>query len=185
MKNTVRSIRGLAFASVASLGLIAMTPAMADSDFSTTPATGASADLNFEVVIPEFIRFQVGSAGTTVDLVRFEVPAADVGDGNPVSRTNDGGAAIPVTLVSNVGNLDITAVGSTGGPNDIDWTEITASSSDAAALPAPAVGGSASVSADANGVIDASADWTFVYDNSDVVAAGTYTGTVTYTAATP
>ena len=33
MKNTVRSIRGLAFAGVASLGLIAMTPAVADSEF--------------------------------------------------------------------------------------------------------------------------------------------------------
>lgn len=185
MKNTVRSIRGLAFAGVASLGLIAMTPAIADSEFSTNAAAGASADLNFEVVIPEFISFQVGSPGTTVDLVRFEVPAADVGDGTAVSRTNASGAPIPVTLVSNAGNLEINAVGSTGGANDIDWTQITATSSDVAALPAPAVGGSAGVSADSNGIIDASADWTFVYENDNLVGAGTYTGTVTYTAATP
>ncbi|WP_374601884.1 hypothetical protein [Arenimonas sp.] len=184
MKN-VRSIRGLALTGVAALGLIAMTPALADSDFATNSTTGASADLNFEVVIPEFISFQVGSSGTTVDLVQFNVPAADVGDQNPVSRSNAGGAAIPVTLLSNVGNLAINAVGSTGGTNDIDWDQITASSSDVAALPAPQVNGSTGVTADADGVIDASADWTFVYDNTNVVGAGTYTGTVTYTAATP
>ena len=59
MKNSVRSLRGLAFASVASLGLIAVTPAFAESQFVTagTP-TVANARLNFQVNVPRFLEFR-------------------------------------------------------------------------------------------------------------------------------
>ena len=85
MKN-VRSIRGLAFFGVAALGLLVMTPAVAESNFqSGAGPLNANARLDFRVVVPKFIRFQVGSAGATVDLVEFTVPAANVGDGTDIA----------------------------------------------------------------------------------------------------
>lgn len=186
MKN-VRAFRGLALTGVAALGLIAMTPALADSDFQTGGgALTASADLQFRVIVPRFIDFRVGSAGNTVDNVDFTVPAANVGDGNAIAR--DGGAAIAVALKSNVGNVALAASGPanlTSGGNTIAWTEITGTSSDAAGLPVPAVGAAATTLTATNGVIDRTADWSFSYENNNLVGAGTYTGTVTYTASAP
>lgn len=184
MKN-VRSIRGLAFTSLASLGLFAVAPAFAASNIDATgPTYAVSADLNFRVIIPQFLSFRVGTAGATVDTVEFSLTAAQVGTTTDVARTNAGGAAIPVQLISNGGDVSIAAAGSgtglTDGTNTIAWSEIDGTSS-AANLPVPAVGASVTVTA-AAGVINRTADWTFVYDNTDTVAAATYNGTVTYTA---
>jgi hypothetical protein len=189
MKNIVRSIRGLSLVGLASLGLIAMTPAVAESDFQTGGgALSANADLNFQVVIPRFISFRVGTAGAgNVDTVEFSVLAADVGNTNNVARTN--GGVVPVQLLSNVGNVSLSAVGSGAGlvgPGDtIPWSQIIGTSSDAANFPVPAIGAAATTLTATNGVIARSADWTFVYGNDDTIAGGTYTGTVTYTAANP
>lgn len=187
--NTVRVIRGLALTGVASLGLIAMAPAFAESDFQTgNGALSASADLDVRVIIPRFINFRVGTTGATVDTVEFTVAAANVGNTTDVARTNNGGAAIPVSLVSNVGNVSLASAGSgtglTSGANVLAWTEIDATSSDAANFPVPAVGSSVNLTATA-GIINRTANWTYVYDNSATVAAGTYSGTVTYTASAP
>ena len=191
MKNTVRSIRGLALAGVASLGLIAMTPALADSEFISGSGTlTANADLDFRVVIPRFISFRVGSPGTAVDIVQFDVAAADVGNTTPVNRSNASGAPIPVALLSNVGNVNLSASGSgtglSNGTTTIPWSQITGTSSNASALPVPGIGAAATtLTAPASGVISSNANWSFQYQNSSVVGAGTYNGTVTYTAATP
>lgn len=186
---SVRAIRGLALTSLASLGLIAMTPAIAESDFETgAGALSATADLDFRVIIPRFISFRVGTTGAVEDLVEFNVAAANVGTGTDVARTNAGGAAIPVQLISNVGNVTVAAAGSgaglTSGGNTIPWTEIDGTSSDAANFPVPAVGSSLVLTA-ASGVISRTANWTFTYDNTNTIAAGTYDGTVTYTASAP
>lgn len=184
-------IRSLAIAGLAALGLSAAPTAKAESDIQTgTGALSAGADLNFRVVIPRFINFRVGSTGTTVDLVEFTVAAADVGDGDAVSRTNASGAAIGVSLVSNVGNVALSADGSgTGlsdGTNTIPWSQISGTSSDASNFPVPVIDGSATtLTAPTSGVISRSADWTFVYENDAVLGAGTYDGTVTYTASSP
>lgn len=188
MKNTVRSIRGLSLAGMASLGLIAMTPAFGASSFETGPGPlSANANLNFQVVIPRFISFQVGSAGTTVDLVEFTVAAAAVGNAVGVARTNAGGTPIPVSLRSNVGNVNLSAAGSgTGlvsGTETIPWSQISGTSTDAANFPVPAIGAAPTLLTATNGVINRSANWNFVYGNDATVAGGTYTGTVTYTAA--
>ena len=191
MKNTVRSIRGLAFAGVASLGLIAMTPAMAESDFSTGATPSAAARVDFEVNIPRFIRFQVGSAGATIDEVVFDVAAANVGDGTDVAATTNG--TLAVSLTGNVGTISLdatTTAALTDGPDTISWAEILTSSSDAA-LDVPAIvdagtGGAESITANVGTrVVARTADWTFGYDNSAVYGAGTYTGRVTFTAANP
>ena len=187
MKN-VRAFRGLALTGVAALGLIAMTPALADSDFQTGGgALTASADLQFRVIVPKFISFRVGSTGTTVDNVDFTVPATNIGDGNAIAR--DGGAAIGVALRSNAGNVNLAASGpanlTNGNGDTIAWTQITGTSSDATGLPVPVVGAAATALTATNNVIDRSANWTFNYENDNLVGAGTYTGTVTYTASAP
>ncbi|GAB2494678.1 hypothetical protein [Arenimonas alkanexedens] len=189
MKN-VRAIRGLALTSLASLGLIAVTPAFAESDFATgNGALTTSADLQFQVIIPRFISFRVGTAGATVDSVDFTVAAANVGTGTAVARTNAAGAPISVSLLSNVGDVNLSAAGSgTGlvlGGVTIPWAQISGTSSNAAQFPVPGIGAAATSLTAANGVIARSADWTFQYANANTYAAGTYVGTVTYTAATP
>lgn len=185
MKN-VRHFRGLALTSLASLGLFAVAPAFAASNIDITAPYSVSNNLNFSVTIPQFLSFRVGTAGATVDLVDFVLTPAQVGTTTDIARTNNSGAAIPVQLVSNGGDVSIAAVGTgtglVGGGNSIPWTEIDGTSSDNALFPVPAVGASVTLTAGATNVISRTADWTFVYDNSNVVAATTYTGTVTYTA---
>ncbi|WP_339827161.1 hypothetical protein [uncultured Arenimonas sp.] len=176
---------------MASLGLIAMTPAMAESDFSTGATPSASARVDFEVNIPRFIRFQVGSAGATIDEVVFDVAAANVGDGTDVAATTNG--TLAVSLTGNVGTISLdatTTAALTDGPDTISWAEILTSSSDAA-LDVPAIvdagtGGAEAITANVGTrVVARTADWTFGYDNSAVYGAGTYTGRVTFTAANP
>ena len=196
MKNTVRSIRGLAFAGVASLGLIAMTPAVADSEFDIgNGALTANADLDFEIVIPRFLYLQVGSTGTTVDTVTFDLSGvasiADVdtqiGNGTAV----DGDITVGVRLVSNAGDVDLEAVGSgtglTNGTETIPWSQITgtAATGGASGLDVPVVGAAAVTIPATNGVVNRSDTWSFDYENDLLVGGGTYTGTVTYTATAP
>ena len=79
--------------------VLAAVPMMAnaESDFQTgAGALNANARLDFRVVVPKFLRFQVGSAAGVVDLVEFSVPAANVGDGTDIARTN--GGAVPVCI---------------------------------------------------------------------------------------
>lgn len=190
--NNVRTIRGLALCGVAALGLIAMTPAMAESDFVTgAGAISANADVDFQINIPRFISFRVGSAGATVDQVVFNVPAANIGDGSDIAAASNG--TLGVNLLGNVGTISLTATTSgplTNGTDDISWAEIL-TSSDLAALDVPAIidggtGGAQSVAANVGAsVVNRSANWTFDYSNTDVVGAGTYTGTVTFTASAP
>ena len=111
---TVRSIRGLALAGVASLGLIAMTPALAESDFDAGNGTlSATADLDFQIVIPRFLYLQVGAAGNTETLVTFDLSGvasiadvdSQIGSGTPV----DGDVTVGVRLVSNAGDIELEA----------------------------------------------------------------------------
>lgn len=191
--NNVRAIRGLALTGLASLGLIAMAPAFAESSFQTGPgALTANARLDFRVIVPKFISFQVGSAGATVDLVEFNVAAANVGTGVDVARTN--GGVVPVSLRGNGGNITLT--GTTTGPltagpgENISFTEILSSSSDAGLAAPTLVDGAASAPITVTPnvgtrVVSRTANWTFTYDNTNTVGAGTYNGQVTYTAAMP
>lgn len=198
MKN-VRSIRGLAFFGVAALGLLVMTPAVAESNFqSGAGPLNATARLDFRVVVPKFIRFQVGSAGATVDLVEFTVPAANVGDGTDIARTN--GGAVPVLLQSNSGNVSLTGTTlgqlNNGAGENISFAEILSTSSDPLFnVPTLVDGGtSAAITVTPNvgtRVINRTANWTFAYSNTNTVGAGSYggvnvnNGRVTYTAVLP
>ena len=191
MKN-VRAFRGLALTGVAALGLIAMTPAMAESDFVTgNGAIAANAAVDFEINVPRFIRFQVGSNGATQDLVSFDVPAATMGDDADIAATSNG--TLAVSLLGNVGDISLDATTSgplSNGPDTLSWAEILATSDDAA-LDVPAIvdgatGAAETITANVgNSVVNRSADWTFAYSNTDIIGAGTYTGSVTFTASNP
>lgn len=200
MNNTVRSIRGLAFAGVASLGLIAMTPAMADSEFDigNSGTLTAEADLNFEIVIPRFLYLQVGTAGAgNVDTVSWDLSTGvtDIGDIDGTIGTGSVTSTdtVGVRLVSNAGAVDLSAAGSGTGLVNADgdiilWSEISgtaANGTGSGGVSVPAIGAAAITVPATTGVVNRTDTWSFDYANSALVAGGTYEGTVTYTATSP
>jgi hypothetical protein len=181
--------------------------AFAESNVQTGAATaspGATAHVDFAIVIPKILYLRVGSGsaytatGTgltsvnTVDLITFSPAAGTVGNGTAVAGTGGdiaGGAAETAAIVSNSGNVTLSAA--TGGAlsdgaagDSIPWTQITttaATNTSGTALPAPVLvnGASASIllTAPATKFISQDAKWTYAYANSVTVPAGTYGGT--------
>lgn len=165
-----------------------------------------NARLNFRVVYPAFLRFRVGTAGATVNLLDFTVPAAQVGSGTPVAATGGdaGPSAVNVQVAGNNGQITITPTNSSGGlgigtgtasDGRINYDQIATATS-VAQLPAPVLtnAGGAPVAPTLNSslVTQRSAVWTFSYLNQTVPSAGTYGGAtaarggrVTYTATMP
>ncbi|GAC1377013.1 MAG: hypothetical protein NVS3B3_17190 [Aquirhabdus sp.] len=187
-------------AAVLVLSSAAISSAYADSDFQTgAGALTATTHLDFQIIIPKFISFQLGSAAATVDMVTFTVPAANVGNGTAVAGVNSGSNPVPVTIKSNNGNVSL--VGTTIGAlkdaagDTISFSQINSTSAAPAALPAPTLvdgAASAAVTVPATSkVVNTSTTWTFAYANSAIVPTGTYgganlnNGRVTYTASLP
>ena len=172
----------------------------ADSDTGATPLS-AAVRLDFRVVIPRFLSFQVGATGATIDLIDFTVPAANVGDDSDVSGTGGtpGPGLVDVVLRSNAGQVTITETNNSGGSGlgngaaaFIPYTEILTATNDGN-LPAPALsdaGGTTSLPVlNGGSVTNRSAQWTYTYDNTTIYDSGTYGtsangGRVTYTATT-
>lgn len=189
MKN-VRAIRGLALTSLASLGLIAVTPAFAESQFVTTGTpTTASARLNLQVNVPRFLEFQVGSAGNTIDTVSFNVAAANVGNSTPVA----GNSTVTVNLRGNGGAISLVADTSAdplnSGADTIPFSAISTNlDSGTIAAPVLADGASAPVVVPVSAgtrVTNRTAVWSYAFNNAAVYGAGTYAGQVVYTATMP
>lgn len=197
--SSCRTVRSFGAIGLIGLALTAAFSAHAESDFQTgAGALNANARLDFRVVIPKFVRFQVGSAGATVDLVEFTVPAANVGDGTDIARTN--GGAVPVLLQSNNGNVTLTGTTlgqlNNGAGENISFAEILSTSSDPNLnMPTLVDGGtSAAITVTPNvgpRVVNRTANWSFAYSNTNFVGAGSYggvnvnNGRVTYTASVP
>jgi hypothetical protein len=198
MNRTARHQKiALISALVVALGIIA--PAKAESDFQTGAGVlNANARLDFRVIIPKFLRFQVGSAGTVIDLVEFTVPAANVGDGTDIARSN--GGVVPVLVQSNSGNVSIigTTLGqlNNGAGQNISFAEILSTSSNVALGVPTLVDGAASAAVAVTPnvgtqVVNRTANWSFAYSNTNFVGAGSYggvnvnNGRVTYTASLP
>lgn len=186
--------RSLAVASIATFGLIAMTPAVAESQFTTGNAANltASARLDFQINIPRFISFQVGTAGAVIDQVVFDVAAADVGNAAPVSPTS--GAPVAVALRGNGGAINLTA--DTTGTSltnalaeIIPFTQINSTTATGTIVAPTLVQNGVSVAVavplSAGRVTDRVATWNYTYANSAIVGAGTYNGRVRYTATMP
>ncbi len=172
--------------------------AQAESDVNTVSSIGqsASARLNFRVTVPKVIYLQVGTGTAftdvaTVDEVLFSLTAGQVTTPGAVAAS---GAGVTARILGNGGNVSLTASGASGGlanapmSTSIPWSDITGTSS-SAGLPHPAIGngaaGAASSLTATAGIVNQTATWTFSYANAATVAAGDYTGQVTYTAALP
>jgi len=198
MKNIYKHIVTAALLAATSLPGTLM--AESNSDSGATPLS-AAANLDFEIIIPGILNFQVGTAGGTIDLISFAPSAANLGNGTNLSGTGGdvGGGVVSVELLSNAGQVTITPTNSSGGAGlsngteNIPYTEIL-SQSNLAALDAPTLsdaGGTATSPTVTDGVTNLSAQWSYFYDNSAVYSAGTYGGIntgggrVTYTAAIP
>ena len=104
-------------------GLGAVITAQAESGLTASAAANASASarLDFRVVVPKVIFVSVGTAtamaaNPTIDRVDFNVPAGDVGSGNPTpASSGSGGYPVVARVVSNEANVSFTANGSLGG----------------------------------------------------------------------
>jgi hypothetical protein len=191
---------------VAMVGSMFSGSAMAASGTDTAAPYSVANNLDLRIVIPAFLYFRVGTDDASTNMITFSPTAAALGDSNPVAGTGGDAAAgsgANVTARGNNGQITIatTVTGGgnglgTGTPADgfINYNEITTSSSDAGNFPAPllANAGIANVNvalggglAGAGKVTNRTAVWTYAYANTTVPSAGTYNGTVTYTATMP
>lgn len=186
------------------LALALATPLLASAESQlVTGAGSATARLDFRVVVPRvlFLGVGTGAAGlatnTTIDTVTFDYTSNPAAIGTGAAAGAITGNVVAVRVVGNNGQVALTA--STTGAltnataDTIPWSQITATSS-APELPSPVIpltgAGTASNVTLSSGtrITDRSANWTFAYANSAVVAPGTYgttNGRVTYTAAMP
>ena len=180
----------------------------------TGPPYSVQVELEYEIIIPRVLYFRVGSAGNTVDTVEFDVgqslgtgnnmvlstPGLPLGNGAPIAATsnNPGGpGVIPVEVKANVGNVSIQATVSNAqglqGDNGqfLNYNQIRTVSSDSTSFPAPVLANASiapvviAPSGFGGHVTIRTANWTYSYLNQTTPAAGTYTGTVTYTATAP
>lgn len=191
----------LGLAIVAGMGLSTVGHAEEASQEAASPTAAVNHD--FSVTVPEFLFFQVGSAGATIDLMDFAPTAANAGSGTDIAGTGgnaSAGAAATAEVRSNAGQVTITPSNNSAGAgltnvaaNAIAYSEITPTS-DSADLANPVLsnaGGTPTTPTLSGGdTTDRTATWTFVYSNTNVVEAGTYGtsargGRVTYTASTP
>ncbi len=135
------------------------------------------------------IRIRVGAPGGTASLVSFTVPAANVGDGTEVVDPT----TILVRVVfraspANCCTATLTADSSTalnnGLGDTIPFTEIRWEASDPDIPSGQFTGGVQTLMSFMNNrrIFN---DHTFYYRNTQVYAAGTYDGTVTYTLSVP
>jgi hypothetical protein len=191
---------------VAVVGAMTSGSAMAASGTDAAGPYSVANNLDLRIVIPAFLYFRVGTDSATIDRITFSPTVANLGNSTPVVGTGGdaaGGSGANVTARGNNGQITIgttvTGGGSgmgTGTPTDgfIAYTEIGTTSTDAANFPAPALAnaGIANVNvalgggaAGAGKVTNRTAVWTYSYANTTVPSAGTYNGTVTYTATMP
>ena len=192
-------VMGLCYTNQASAETASATGGAAQSG-----GAGAAVNLNFQIVIPAFIYFRVGTDGATIDQIQFAPTVAEVANATAgIAGTGGdlGGGTVTVSLVSNGGAVDITETNNggltglaNGAGNFISYAQINIATNNGN-LPAPllsnAASNSVSITPTAGNVTNRQAQWTYTYDNpATPPEAGTYGGAanggqVTYTAAVP
>ena len=200
----------LIFGLVLTMGVWYFEPAKAETSVATGAAAssggaGASVNLDFEIIIPQFIVFRVGSAAA-IDTIQFSPTAADVAAGTAGTAGTGGdlgNGVVTVSLLSNAGAITITPSNNSGGSglgngsgDFISYAQIITANTGADPIPPPTLsdaGGTASPVAPNIGVnvTDLTTQWTYTYNNpATPPSPGTYGGAanggrVTYTAAIP
>ncbi len=193
-----KAFKKLLFVALGALGVAANQATLADqATCNSAGCTTAALPVNFSITIPAFLRLQVGAVGAAASVQwNASVTTANIGTGNvsPDSVTNGGAGAglVAYALVSNIdtNNATITATGSaaafTSGGNSIPYTDVNATAvgttGAAVALPVP---GTPTTVAPASGIINRAGTWAYYYVNNTIYPAGTYTGTINYTATQP
>jgi len=177
--------------------------AFAESNVQTGAATaspGATAHVDFSIVIPKILYLRVGSgtvysgatpsyaSGGSIDVITFSPTAAQVGSGTAVTGSGGdiSGSTETAAIVANSGTVTLNASANAAGLSDgagdtIAFSEITtaaAAGAFATLLNPPTltngVSGNITVPAPASKVIQADAKWTFSYKNDILPPAGTY-----------
>ena len=190
--------------SLLAAAILVAAPLGANAESNTVTSGNATARLDVKVVIPRMLLLQVGSSGSTVDMVTFDMTSTpgNIGDGTAVAGTGGDltGGVVTAKVVGNNGNVTLVADATgalSNGTETIPYSEISttaATNTTGTVLSAPTLtnGTSAAVVLSAtNKVVKQDAKWTFKYKNTNVVAAGTYGGSVanngrvTYTASMP
>lgn len=188
--------------------------ASAESNFVSGTGGGgltATAHLDFQITVPKILYLRVGTGSAvadnnTVNLIDFSVPAANVGDGTPVTASAGSGdlgnGTVTARVIGNNGAINFSSQTSgaldNGAGDTISYSAIAttvASLSTPTTLTHPALADAGTTSVTltpASGkVINRDAQWTYTYSNSAIVAPGTYggvntnNGRVTYTATMP
>ena len=201
MKTAKISALTLVLAAAAGGLLVSAPNANAEQPAATSGAgvLTRAANVDFQITIPRFLRFRVGAAGGTIDLIQFAPTAEQVGDSVAVAGTGGtpGSGSVDVQVRSNAGQINIQATNAgaaglnDGGVNTIAYTEITTTPS-IAQVPAPTLTNAASalapVTLNSGNITNRNAVWTYAYANTTIPEAGTYggvgvrNGRVTYTA---
>jgi len=200
----------LAVAVGAALALNAFSAFAESSSAAGGTGGSTSANLDFRLTIPKFLRLQVGTVGVgNIDLIDFAPTVAQLATTpstvvNATAGSGDlGNGAVTVSVQANpntdVVNLTYTTTAanlSDGGTNTVPWSTIgvATSGADAASLTHPATladGSAGDVNVVApvtvtGGVINLSAIWTYTWnDGGTIYPAATYTGRVAYRISTP
>jgi len=193
-----KALKKLLWVAMSVVGAAASPSALADQATCNAAAcTTANLPVNFSITIPAFLRLQVGAVGAAASVQwNANITSANIGTGNlsPDTVTNGGAGAglVAYALVSNIStnNATITATGSAAaflsGGNQIPYTDVNATAAGttgaAVALPVP---GTPTTVAPTTGVINRAGTWAYYYVNTVIYPAGTYTGTINYTATQP
>ena len=204
--------KNLILKAAVAIAIAAPMIASAESQFSTgAGALTASAKVDFTITVPKVLFLQVGTGtnmGTNaaVNLITFNVPAANVGDGTVIAATaasgDLGNGTVTAKVVGNNGTITFTSTTlgalSNGAGDTISYGQIStavAALTSGTALAHPALADAATTTVTLNPapskVINRDARWTYSYTNANVVAPGTYggvntnNGRVTYTASMP
>jgi len=187
------------------ISLLTAAPSRAEETIAAgAGALTTNARLNFRVVMPRFLRFRVGTANATINLISFAPSATQVGDNIGIAGAGGdaGGSTVNVGVWSNAGQIIITPTNNSAGlglraiavaDGAVNYNQIITTPS-SALLPAPTLtnagGVAALVTPTLLPVTLRTATWAYSFANTAVPAASTFGtnargGRVTYTASSP
>ena len=186
----MKLIRSTLAVAIATATVLPLAADAASSSASGAGPQSTTVDLNFSLVIPRFVFLRVGDAApASVNTLSYAPTVNDLVNSNTVTPTGgDVGSDLTIRVLSNGGNVTLAAsalANLVSGGNNIPTSTLTATNP-IGSIPVPAFGGNVLLTA-VSGVVNQNGTWRYTWANpiGTVYAAGTYTGTVTYTASIP
>lgn len=165
----------------------------ASNTASGTGPLSTSVTLNFSVTIPRFVFLRVGSP-TTINTLAYAPTLAQITASTLVlatgGDTGGGNSDVTIQVIGNAGNVTLTAVTTNptllSGSNTMPWSTLSVTSP-TGSITAPPFNTGSTVLTASNSVVAQTGSWRYAWTNpaNTTYPSGTYTGTATYTAATP